>query len=226
MTKLRLALLALAFAALPAAAHAQGGWWDTIEEWSGPGPFSNGGVIDVRLGCFTDKPGSAWVWLAHEDATSKEHPCFTKPETVTGYIDVRYVRATTADDQPLFRDRPAELRGKLTAHAFQVLAMHKVAIPAVAIGAGIGFIALDGPNLDKSVHSWTLTPFSVSVTPLRLLGADARWKRVITFNFEEIAVLGTFKATDFNSTSTSSFSAATELHRSYSLVVDVLALLK
>jgi len=174
------------------------------------------------------------MWLTHEEKVKEKekevthYPCLTKdPDSVSGYVDVRYVRATTADDQPLFNDRPDELKGKLTAHTLQVLVMHRV-MPAVAIGAGLGFIALNGPNLNQSVHSLTLTPFSVAITPLRFLGAESGWKgklsRLVTFNFEEIAVMGSFKATDFNSASTSRFSATTELHRSYSLVVDLLAL--
>jgi hypothetical protein len=236
MTKLRLGLLTLLLTALPGAAHAQGGWWDTIEQYSGPGPFSNGGVAEIQLGCFGTKGNPAWMWLAHAETTRNEqtkkdethHPCFSKdPSYVSGYINVRYVRATTSDDQPLFQDRPDELKGKLTAHNFQVLAMHRL-VPAVAIGAGGGFLALSGSNLNKGVHSWTVTPFSVSVTPLRFLGVEAGWKgkvaRLVTFNFEEVAVIGSFVATDFNSTSTSRFSTTTELHRSYSLVVDVLQL--
>src|SRR5215813_302134 len=126
MAKLRLCLLGLLFAILPSVAHAQGGWWDTLEEWSGPGPFGQMGVVaEGRLGCFTtererneatakadgNQPAS-WIWWAEErqrnvqQITKHEHPCLTRdPERVSGYISLRYVRASTPDDQSLFSDR-------------------------------------------------------------------------------------------------------------------------
>ena len=108
---------------------------------------------------------------------------------------------------------------------FEGLVMHQV-IPAVSIGAGAGFLLFTGSTLDKPVHPVTVTPIAVSVTPFRLAGDIkplwlSKLSRVLVLNFEEVAVLGTFRATDFNSTSTSTFKSTTELRSSYSMVFDV-----
>ena len=51
VTRIRIGLLLLAVAALPASARAQGGFLDFMEQWSGPGPYNYGVAFDVRLGC-------------------------------------------------------------------------------------------------------------------------------------------------------------------------------
>ena len=47
-------LLAVTFVAvwlLPSPASAQGGWWDWLDGFSGPGPFYSGWDVEHRVAC-------------------------------------------------------------------------------------------------------------------------------------------------------------------------------
>jgi hypothetical protein len=253
MMKLRIGLLGLLFAALPGVAHAQGGWWDNLEQWSGPGPFGGGFVVDARIGCFTTtdyqqhvndeakkarktdpsiKNPSPWIWLAEKrkDEKREDHrPCSSRdPNVGAGYIDIRYQRGKTPN-QSLFADRPNELIGVVTEQMLQSLVMFQVT-RTVAVGGGLGMTWLSGPTLDQSVHPFVLTPVSVSVAPFRLfpIESDKGWigrlSRVVTLNMEEFVVMGTFDAHSFNSTSTSFFRSGSDFRTSVFVAFDAFAL--
>ena len=74
--------------------------------------------------------------------------------------------------------------------------------------------------------SVALTPIAVELTPFRVFGGSQPWTRLVVFHFEEIAVLGGFAAKDFNSIANSLFSTNTEMKRSFSVDLDVLALFR
>jgi hypothetical protein len=226
MTNVRLCLLFVLIAAWPGSARAQG-WWDFLEELSGPGPFYGGVTAVLKPVCFVEKtPGRddrvVVGWWGKGPAG--DYPCLVKSKSVHSYVEVRVGHART-DDKPLFSDVQNQLLGRAGANLVEGLVMRQLD-PAVSIGAGAGVLWFSGSVITSAVPMFTATPISVSVTPFRLTGAKSRWSRLVVFRFEEIAIFGTTRAKDFNSASQSTFVANTEVKRSFGIDFDVLSLLK
>src|SRR5215208_4119495 len=95
---LTIGMLALAaFVLTPARADAHAGFWDWIEGLSGPGPFSNGCVVDFRPYCSVrdqaaaarpgEQPKEQWA-SAFGGSTAAQH-CRVNSNEVRGYFEVR-----------------------------------------------------------------------------------------------------------------------------------------
>src|SRR4051812_43224535 len=112
-------LAALAIVGAPAPAHANIAWWDFIEQLSGPGPFDRRGplgifTIDSAVACRLAEGQDGrpqWVFLSRDCSLE---PPRRGTKRVMDFVAVR-IGATSTDDEPLFQDRPDELRGKVTA---------------------------------------------------------------------------------------------------------------
>ena len=228
MTRMRLCVLAAALALWPTAAHAQdGGFWDFLEGFSGPGPFNYGVIGELRVACRVetgkDKDGNdVYRWLGAFESEGNTRPCVTKPRTVHSFITLRAGRATT-DFKALFNDRENELKGTVAVNAVQGLAMRQLD-PAISVGAGMGVLWFSGATISSNPTRPFITPISVAITPLRLLGSKSRLARFVVFNFEENVVFKTLDKDSFNSASTSQFIAHTDMVRSFSIVLDIPAL--
>jgi hypothetical protein len=218
---------------LPRTAYASIGWWDWLEQLSGPGPFANGWVLDQRLGCLltasqadsarvlNGKP-VAWTFIKGKGQDS-EH-CLANSSDVAAYIEVRGGRITS-DRKELFSDVPGQLIGTVAANTIQSYLM--LQFDAFAVGAGGGTMWFTGDQLDGHAARFVLTPVSVAFMPLRLLlKKDTSLGRLVLIRAEEIALIGRLKATDFNSRSTSNFQTKSEVVRSVSITFDLLALAK
>lgn len=243
--RLRVLFLMVIFAALPAAAHAQGGFLDFMEQWSGPGPFNYGPSFSVRVGCQLNVKSKSktdplekdrmFVWWLQHDVDDNRVPtatrsCASRGDKVQAFLDLRYTRGSMDDRHPLFVDKPGELqvdqsRGvNLSSNVLQALLMRQVIDPAFAIGFGGGLVWFDGKLLDQGTPiRAVVTPLAVDVAPLRLFFPHARWARALVLQFQESAFVGAVDARKFNSTSTSSYSSRTELFRTFNVNFDVIA---
>jgi hypothetical protein len=175
-------LVLAAFMLTPARADAHAGWWDWIEGLSGPGPFSNGWVVDFRPYCSVrdqaadaprpgEQPKEQWT-SAFDGSTAAKH-CLVNSNEVRGYFEVRGGVISTAEDKGLFHDKPYELQGKAKAHHVQVAFMRQID-PMLAVGAGAGVMWFNGSNIDGTVSRFTFTPLSIAMSPLRLVNRDNR----------------------------------------------------
>lgn len=231
-------VLAVAAAVLaPARAEAHAGWWDWIEGLSGPGPFSNGWVVDFRPLCSVRVPppqqrtadaarnteDAPEQWTSAFGSSDLSQHCRVNSNEVRGYFEVRGGVISTAEDKGLFHDKPDELRGKATAHHVQVAFMRQID-PMLAVGAGAGVIWFNGQNIDGTVSRFTFTPFSVAMSPLRLVNRKNSRLGFLLVRYEEIAIVGGMQASDYNKLSTSSFKIGNDAVRSISITVDALTL--
>ena len=226
-------LIALIVAAWPSAARAQG-WWDILEEFSGPGPFNTGVnpvmSYSIRPMCVVSTSAAAnaktgrkpvgWFSQGPEGG----YPCQAKSEKVIGFLELRLGHART-DDKLLFPDEKKVPTGRTGVNLAQALFMRQLNT-ALSIGAGIGAMWFSGSTVDQAVPSVALTPIAVELSPFRVFGSNNRWARLVVFHFEEIAVLGGFNARDFNTLATSAFSTNAEMKRSFSVDLDILTLFR
>jgi hypothetical protein len=232
--RVRLALFVVLLAAWPSAARAQG-WWDVLEEFSGPGPFNTGTnpvtSFSLRPMCVVSTPPAAAGersgrtpvgWFAK--GPQGDYPCQAKNDSVIGFLELRIAHARS-EDKRLFPDETRVPTGRTGVNLAQALFMRQLNT-ALSIGAGVGAMWFSGVTVDKAVPSMALTPIAVELTPFRVFGSNHRWARLVVFHFEEIAVLGGLHATDFNALSNSGFSSNAELKRSFSVDLDVMTLFR
>ena len=202
---------------LPRPAYAHAGWWDWLDAMSGPGPFSNGIMLDMRLACRIEKDQPAtqddasWAPFSNLD-------CLTSSRKVKGYFEVRGGRVTT-DEKPLFSDAPNERRGRVAAHLVSGLFMRQFD-PTFALGTGAGWIWFSGVNVQGHPGRFAFTPVSIAFTPLKVFAPSSRKAGFIVIHAEEIAILGRIKATDFDPASKSSFSTNSDLVTSIAVTLD------
>ncbi|MEP7309443.1 MAG: hypothetical protein ABJA98_28390 [Acidobacteriota bacterium] len=220
--------------ALPAPARASIGWWDYLEEMSGPGPFSKRGplgifTIDTGVACRIDTPassdqagrGSRWVFINSADCALD--PTRRGPRKVTDFFSVRLGATSTEGDRPLFSDRSRELQGKVTAWTVEAKFTRRLDA-AIELAAGGGIIFFTGDTIDHQIARPTVTPLSIVFTPIGLLHRHSpeKFDGLVGLRFEQIAVLGGLTAKDFNRTSTSSFQSDNiDLIRRFSITLDV-----
>ena len=243
MRKALLSMLftAVAFCGSTAPANAGIGWWDYLEQLSGPGHFwFKGFILDGTVACrFADSDDKNGTWVP---ISLKDRSCFLEPtkkrgdnKTAKEYFSVRYGFMRSWADEPLFEDRPNEItQGHVTVQVVEGLFMWQ-ANAALAVGAGGGWIRLSGDQVVDAngattvVSRPTVKLVSIAFTPIgvtHLITPAARdaW---ITFRFEETAILKGLTAKEFNTASTSSFlTDKTDLVGSMSVVFDLRSLIK
>jgi hypothetical protein len=224
----------LAVVAMPAPARAGIGWWDYLEEMSGPGPFDRRGplgifTVDTGVACRIDAPaandqavrGSRWVFANSADCALD--PTRSGPRRVTNFFSVRLGASSTEDNRPLFSDRPNELQGKVTAWTVEAKFTRRLDA-SIELAAGGGVIFFTGDTIDHRIARPTVTPLSVVFTPIGLFHRTnpQKYDGLIGLRFEEIGVLGGLQATDFNRRSTSSFQSDNiDLIRRFSITIDI-----
>jgi len=203
---------------MPRPAYAHAGWWDWLDALSGPGPFSNGVMVDTRVACRveTDQPAgendAAW-------ASYFSNPeCFTNSEKVKSYFEIRAGRITT-DEKALFADAPNERKGRVAAHLVSGLLMRQFD-PALAMGAGVGWLWFSGSNVTGHPGRLAFTPISIAFSPLKVFAPSSRKAGFIVIHAEEIAVLGRLTARDFDPASKSSFNTNSDLVSSIAVTLD------
>ena len=150
MTNLRRFALVTAVAAClaPVPAYAHVGWWDWLDKLSGPGPFSNGIMLDMRLFCQVDDEngiesnalGEKAGWVAPSfKKESRGRACLTNATSATthknlvhSYFEVRGGHISS-ESQPLFSDAPKELIGTVSANTVMSVFMRQLD-PSFAVG--------------------------------------------------------------------------------------------
>jgi hypothetical protein len=231
---MRRALLGLGLAVLgivchPAPARASISWWDYLEEMSGPGPFDKHGplgvfTIDTGVACRLANPqdgGSRWVFVTKAECLLD--PTRTGSKRVQDFFAVRLGASSTDASEPLFQDRPGELRGKVTAWTIDLRFKRRLDA-ALVLAAGGGVLFLTGDTIDQKIARPTVTPLSVEFTPLGLLHRTApqKYDGLVGLRFEQMVILGGLDARDFNQASTSAFHTdKTDLIRRFSITVDI-----
>jgi hypothetical protein len=178
---------------------------------------------------------TAWVGLWQNSAedtrrapkqASDGFKCLTNAPDVKSIFDIRAGRITT-ESKALFSDTPrTELVGTVAANTIQGYFMRRLQ-PSFALGVGAGVLWFSGDQLEGRPVRFIFTPVSVAFTPLALFlsKAHATQAGFLAIRFEEIAVVGSLRASDFNKNSTSSFETGSDLVRSVSVTVDVTTLL-
>jgi hypothetical protein len=225
-TRVLLAVTLVAVWLTPNQAYAQGGWWDWLDAFSGPGPFNNGWQLDARVACkmkntlagidaVGEKTKWASLWTTPKEGykSGDGFKCLTNAtdpgdnsNLVLSYVEVRGGRITS-QEKALFSDTPqTELVGTVAAHTLQGFLMRQLH-PAFAVGAGTGVLWFSGDNVEGHPWRFVFTPVSVAFMPLKLIlpGKYAKQAGLVSIRFEEIAVIGRLTAKKFNNASTSSF---------------------
>lgn len=218
---------------LPTNAYAHAGWWDFLEAMSGPGPFGNGFVVDFRPWCMVREETAAppsdpaqaperrtAIWSGGTAAMD----CLTNSNQVRGYFELRGGRVSTKS-KPLFDDAPGELVGSIAANEFQAFFMRQID-PTIAVGVGAGLLWFSGDVLDRNPRRLVFTPVSVAFSPLKLFWRNSTKAGFVLVRFEEVAIVGGLKATDFNSRSSSAFDVKSDLVRSVSITFDAFTLIR
>lgn len=228
--RLLVVMMFLAGLTLPRPAYAHAGWWDWLDAMSGPGPFSNGVMVDTRLACRVKKdvpktgdvPTTEAVPATADNAawasyfTNRE--CLLNSQRVKSYFEVRGGRVTT-EEKPLFTDTPNEPKGRVVAHIVSGLFMRQFD-PTLAVGTGVGWIWFSGTNVKGHPGRVAFTPISIAFTPLKVFAPSSRKAGFLVIHAEEIAILGRIKATDFDPASKSSFSTNSDLVSSIAVTFD------
>jgi len=176
----------------PAAARAQGGFWDFVEGGSGPGPF-HGYTGEVRLTCVREVPPVA-------PATIPTHPvkqCLGDLDTDIKAVVNFSVGRYSSGDNPRFTSAPNDT-ATINMTKVESTFMYRVN-PMLDVGVGGAFIQLSGSGFSSQPHP-AITAISVTFTPLAYLqGTRAKWGRFLRFNFSDRVVFGEINAVDFNS---------------------------
>jgi len=240
----------MAMAGAPVPAHAAIGWWDYLEQMSGPGPFHKRGplgifTIDTGLACRLAEsqdgrtPGAAATqggrtqdaatqdnrsqWIFFNSADCALDPTRRGPRRVQDFFSLRLGAVSTEDHRPLFSDRPEELQGKVTAWTLEVKFTRRLDA-AIELAAGGGIIFFTGDTIDHRLVLGTVTPLSVVFTPIGLWHRTnpQKFDGLLGLRFEQMAVVGGVVATDFNRTSTSAFRTDNlDLVRRFSITTDI-----
>lgn len=185
MKKARLCLLVLVFAACPATAHAWSDWWEWLEALSGP-EFSGWGV-EGRLLC-----------LPREAAGPL---CFSDKDERIRHVVVFGGGWYSTGDKPLFLDTPDDRREVrlVKIDGTYMYRFHRM----LDVGVGAGVMSFSGTGLDR-FSVVTLTPLSLSFTPLAFIQPQRAWPRklvrVLRLRFTE-TYLSRITGADFGSTS-------------------------
>jgi hypothetical protein len=218
LRRLLVTTIFLVAVALPRPAYAMAGWWDWLDALSGPGPFSNGIMLDLRLACRIQEDPSATEETAAWASYFKNPDCITNSRKVKGYFEVRAGRVTT-EEKPLFSDTPNEPKGRVAAHLLSGMFMRQFD-PTLAIGTGIGWLWFSGSNVTGHPGRVAFTPVSIAFTPLKLFKPGSPKAGFVVIHAEEIAVLGPLQATDFDPASKSSFRTNSDLVSSIAVTLD------
>jgi hypothetical protein len=251
-----LAVSTLCLLVFPVASYAHVGWWDWLGELSGPGPFHHRGqTYDWRVLCRVQrtslKGGGVWAADGKKLARNPDMfagqapsvklgrqlvgqvlPCSSTPgytdrasgDRVSDYVEVRY-GSVRSGDQQVFQDDDSSV-GIVTARHVQATVFHQFErLRGVSLGAGAGLIWFKGKPLDRSPARLTITPIAIAIKPIEIFkqipGSD-----LVILRIEATRIIGGMKATDFVTTSTSSFSSKSETKATLSVMFNLAAMLR
>lgn len=210
--------IVLAGLMMPRPAYAHAGWWDWLDALSGPGPFSNGIMVDTRVMCRVEQDQPADKNDASWESYFSDPDCIANSERVKSFFEIRAGRITS-DEKALFSDAPNEPKGRVAAHLVSGLFMRQFD-PTLAIGTGIGWLWFSGSNVKGHPGRVAFTPISIAFSPLKVFAPSSRKAGFIVIHAEEIAVLGRLAAKDFDPSSRSSFNTNSDLVSSIAVTFD------
>ena len=207
MRKMRFCVLAVVLALWPAAARAQdGGFWDFLESFSGPGP-AKGFTLTGRLLCIDQQ--KTVYWACFNDA-KQDLKWILRLETTLPYM--------TTDDHPRFSDTPNDKR---PVHIYKFGGtMYYRFHPMLDMGAGLGVYMFSGEGVTQPSRL-TATPLSLVFTPfgwVRSSPTATKWGRLLRVNFSETYVMTGISPDKFSSIS--SYVKGGEFVNNVSLGVD------
>lgn len=201
MRSIRLFLLMAVVVLWPAVSDASLLSW--LEQLSGPGPF-HGVVVSSTVLCGPD--------------TKALRPCLVQTTKTRQTVVVKLGRFRSVDG-PRFKDLPStDADNQGVVHAVPVSGYWLFRVGAFDIGPGAGFLRLSGPGFDP-VYKLSLTPLSMSFSPLVLRWRNNPWARVVRLELDTSYFPQGFKGTDFNNTRTS-FDSGSEFLTRAGVVVD------
>jgi hypothetical protein len=159
-----LLLIAALLAGTPQPSEAKG-WWDHLEQLSGPGPFSGPPGVAASIVCFKD--GRATIKAM--DKPTKADPCL--------YVDYREMSVKAKDPYP-------EVTAKLTEAglSFELFSI-------LELGAGMG-VARFGTEGVPTTTNFIATPLRIVVKPLRIV---PKWRANKNAGFLQVIVKDTVR---------------------------------
>jgi hypothetical protein len=209
---------------IPRAVEAHVGWWDVLDQFSGPGPFHNGIMVDVRPVCFVtqsdgqrstvnglgslnedDIDALKRLLACRTNRTQSERAGGGKTYSPSGFMEVRYGQIETEDDTALFQDRPGELVGQAKVKTVQAI-VFKQWFDAIALGAGGGWLRFSGSNVTNNVKTGILVG-AAEIYPLRWVPGLNRHSGIFSIRGDVVLPFSGMSATDFDPTSTSGFAS-------------------
>jgi hypothetical protein len=220
---------------LPSTAHADlAGWIAWLEELSGPGPF-HGAMFSVSVRCWhkgSNKPQGCGIFekgsLARRGIFDKPEDA-KKPENAKKIID-RTLEVSfgflTSGDNPRFNDLVVSNKDTSAnhepVHAYPVnttflFRPHQ----SIDIGPGMGIVAFSG----KDVHAGTrfvLIPVAARWRPGLAFerSAHSTLARIICLEFHTYYFTQGFNASDFGTSTGSTFTARRELRGNVGISID------
>jgi len=190
MKNLRFLVFLVIFGVWPAAAHAQGGFWDYVEGGSGPGPF-HGYTAVIRALCVrqTMNPAGQFAFPRGK--------CFSDiDDNIKAVLNVN-VGWYSSGENPRFTNTPTDT-DTINMTRVGSTFMYRVH-PVIDVGLGGGVIVLSGSGFTTQWHP-EITAISVTLTPFGFLsdGPKARkFKRFLRFNFSDRVVFREINSVDF-----------------------------
>jgi hypothetical protein len=190
MTKLRVLILILACALIPATARADdGGWWEWLQGLSGPKLMGAG--TEVHVLCL-DKDGHPLFCEKLWGILKRDVPF----DQIKHQLDFRFSLYWNYGEQLTVANATN------TAHeimAAKLMAMYFNRVhPRVSVGAGAGVMPFFGRDFNKFARG-IVTPVSVIVTPYK---SGGRLRKAFYIRAEESYITQGFSAADFGNTST------------------------
>ena len=182
MTTLRSLALLTAFLLLPAPARADG-FFDWLEQWSGPKMFGVG--ADLHLFCATNE-GKA-VPLCQRLFVTRD----LKTDQIRHIVDARAAFYWN------YGERFEDVSDSRSVRALKLMGMYHYRVsPNVDLGAGAGLLRVTGEGFPEPLSRTILTPVSLFVSPFNGAG------RIVTVRFEASFITTGFTGAQFGNTAT------------------------
>jgi hypothetical protein len=198
MTRARTSLLLVCFALWPTVATAQWGWWEFLENLSGPGPF-NGWNIEWRVVCFPDKSSPKPADQAASTPRFVTIPgCLFNPlgtdERRRGSINIAFGILEAEENNLRYADPAQDDEVTLTSVKSS---LWWSPVRYIELGMSGGIFWFGGPAFESFWRVY-FEPLQVDVKPLPwLLRSSKKSLEILSFRAGLVLIPRGFRAEDF-----------------------------